>query len=44
MCGVRVDEELHMVEAAAELYCQPTVEFKSQVWKADVRSVLEVVV
>ena len=42
--GVRVDEELHMVEAAAELYCKPTIEFRSQVWKADVRSVLEVVV
>ncbi|MAC16852.1 MAG: ATP-binding protein [Flavobacteriales bacterium] len=42
--GVRVDEELHMVEAAAELYCKPMIEFRSQVWKADVRSVLEVVV
>ena len=42
--GVRVDEELHMIEAAAEMYCQPAVEFRTQVWKADVRSVLEVVV
>ena len=42
--GVRVDEELHMVEAAAEMYCRPAVAFRSQVWKADVRSVLEVVV
>ena len=42
--GVRVDEELHMIEAAAELYCKPTIEFRTQVWKADIRSVLEVVV
>ncbi len=42
--GVRVDEELHMIEAAAQMYCQPAVEFRTQVWKADVRSVLEVVV
>lgn len=42
--GVRVDEELHMVEAAAQMYCRPAVEFRTQVWKADVRSVLEVVV
>ena len=42
--GVRVDEELHMVEAAAEMYCRPVVAFQSQVWKADVRSVVEVVV
>ena len=42
--GVRVDEELHMVEAAAEMYCRPVVAFRSQVWKADIRSVVEVVV
>jgi hypothetical protein len=42
--GVRVDEELHMIEAAAEMYCRPAVAFQSQVWKADIRSVLEVVV
>lgn len=42
--GVRVDEELHMVEAAAEMYCRPAVSFRSQVWKADIRSVVEIVV
>ena len=42
--GVRVDEELHMVEAAAEMHCRPSIEFRTQVWKADIRSVLEVVV
>ena len=44
VCGIRVDEELHMVEAAAEMHCRPAVEYRAQVWKADVRSVLEVVV
>jgi len=44
VCGVDPEEEYHMVEAAAELYCKPPVAFKTQVWKTNYRSVLEVVV
>lgn len=42
--GVNPEEEYHMVEAAAEMYCKPQVEFTTQIWKANQRSILEVVV
>jgi Putative DNA-binding domain len=44
IAGVKPDEEIHMVEAAAEVYCRPRVEFSSQLWKSDNRYVLEIVV
>lgn len=44
IAGVKPDEEIHMVEAAAEVYCRPRVEFTSQLWKSDNRYVLEIVV
>jgi predicted HTH transcriptional regulator len=40
--GVRPDEEYHMLEAAADLYCRPRVPFEVQLWKADHRTVMEV--
>ncbi len=42
--GIQPEEEYHMIEGAAELYCKPAIGFKTQVWKANNRSVLEVVV
>lgn len=42
VCGVDVQEEFHMIEAAAEMYCKPAVPFKTQVWKSNYRSVLEI--
>lgn len=42
--GVNPDEEIHMVEAAAQMYCRPVVNFKSQLWKTAQRYVLEVMV
>lgn len=44
VCGISPEEEFHMIEAAAELYCKPPVTFKTQVWKANYRAVLEVIV
>lgn len=44
VCGCPVDEEIHMIEAAADMYCEPKVEFKTQQWKVDFMNVLEVVV
>jgi predicted HTH transcriptional regulator len=44
VCGVPVEEEFHMIEAAAEMYCDPPVEFQNQVWKVDNLSVLEVII
>lgn len=42
--GINPEEEFHMIEAAAEMYCKPPVRFRTQVWKANHRSVLEVMV
>jgi predicted HTH transcriptional regulator len=44
VCGVRVDEEIHMIEAAAQMYCNPPVDFQAQVWKVDNKSVLEIII
>ncbi len=40
--GVRAEEELHMMEAAAKMYVNPPVDFNVQAWKVDGRTVLEV--
>ena len=44
IAGANLDEETHMVEAAATMYCKPRVEFKTQGWRAGERYVLEVIV
>jgi predicted HTH transcriptional regulator len=42
VAGIRPEEELHMLEAAADLYCRPRVPFDVQLWKSDFRTVLEI--
>lgn len=42
VCGVVPEEEFYMIQAAAEMHCYPPVAFKTQVWKANYQSVLEV--
>jgi predicted HTH transcriptional regulator len=42
--GVDPTEELHMIEAAAEMYCRPKVEFESRVWQEDMKLILEIIV
>lgn len=42
IAGVRSDEEFYMVEAAAQLYCKPPVEFATREWNVDGRTVLEI--
>jgi len=44
IAGVKPDEEIHMVEGAAQVYSRPAISFKSQLWKSDNRYVLEVIV
>jgi predicted HTH transcriptional regulator len=39
--GVRAEEELHMMEAAAKMYVNPPVDFSVQAWKVDGRTVLD---
>lgn len=42
IADINPEEELHMIVAAAEMYCDPPVEFQSQVWKVDFNRVLEI--
>ena len=42
IAGVRSEEEKHMLEAAAEMYCQPEVALEFSEWKIDGKQVLEV--
>lgn len=42
--GIDPTEEIHMIEAAAEMYCSPKLPFSSKVWQEDMKLVLEIVV
>ncbi len=42
IAGIRSEEEYHMLEAAAELYCRPKVSFEVQKWTILGKTILEV--
>lgn len=42
IAGVRSDEEYHMIEAAAQLYCRPSPDFQVQRWTIQGKTILEV--
>jgi len=42
IAGVRSDEEKYMIEAAAQLYCRPEVDYSMQTFHVEGRSVLVV--
>ncbi len=42
IAGVRSEEEYHMIEAAAQMYCKPEINFKVQKWTILGKTVLEV--
>jgi predicted HTH transcriptional regulator len=42
IAGIRNDEEMYMVEGAADLYCTPSIDMDFQVWEYDNKRVLEV--
>ena len=44
IAGVRSDEEIHMIEAAADMYCQPKVEYTTEEWEINGKTVLEVII
>lgn len=44
IAGVRSEEEYHMVEAAAQLYCRPEVKFTTKEWIVHGKKILEVLV
>jgi hypothetical protein len=44
IAGVRTDEEFFMVQAAADMYCRPIVNFESKRWVVEGKTVLEVTI
>ena len=44
IAGVRSDEEYYMIEAAAQLYCHPEIQFKTYKWELSGKTVLEIIV
>ena len=44
IAGVRSDEEIHMIQAAAEMYCQPKVQYSTEEWEINGKTVLEVII
>lgn len=44
IAGVNSDEEYYMVEAAAQLYCKPEVDFEVKKWSVLGKTVLEVTI
>lgn len=44
IAGVRSDEEIYMIEAAARRYCQPPVDLHTYIYKVEGKDVLEVVI
>lgn len=44
VAGVRTDEELYMVEAAAKMYCRPQIPFTTRAWTEQGKTVLEIII
>lgn len=44
IAGVRSDEEIHMIQAAAEMYCRPEVNYSTEEWEINGKTVLEVII
>ena len=42
IAGIRSEEEYHMLEAAAQIYCRPEVRFSLQKWTISGKTILEV--
>lgn len=42
IAGVRSEEEIYMIEAAAEMYSEPPIQFSVRKWKVEGKEVLEV--
>ena len=42
--GIRSEEEKYMIQIAAEMYCQPVVDFEAKEWSVNGKTVLEVIV
>jgi predicted HTH transcriptional regulator len=42
IAGIRSEEEIYMIDAAAGLYCRPEVSFTTRKWTIDGKTILEV--
>lgn len=42
IAGVRSEEEIYMIEAAATMYCRPTVELETRTYQVEGKTVLEI--
>jgi len=42
IAGIQSEEEYHMIEGAARLYCKPEVHFMSRKWDINEKSILEI--
>jgi predicted HTH transcriptional regulator len=42
VAGVRSEEEFYMIEAAAQMYCKPSIYFAHRTWNVDGKTVLEI--
>ena len=42
IAGIRTEEEYHMIEAAANMYCKPGIDFAYRHWNIEGRKLLEV--
>lgn len=44
IAGIKTDEEFYMVEAAAKIYSDPPVNFSTQQWQVEGKTVLEILI
>ncbi|OFX82791.1 MAG: ATP-dependent DNA helicase [Bacteroidetes bacterium GWF2_33_16] len=42
--GVRDEEEFYMVQAAAQMYCKPPLNFESKIWEVNDKTILEITI
>ena len=42
IAGVQGDEEFYMVQAAADMYCEPSIQFETKAWNMQGKTVLEI--
>lgn len=42
IAGIRSEEEIYMIDAAATLYCKPEIKFSVKTWNENGKSVLEI--
>ena len=40
--GIKNDEDIHLIEAAAQVFCKPEVDYEPRIWEYGTRRVLEV--